>query len=241
MTTLLYLRANAMQGLLLRSYFISNSPSPASRKRIKAGLEYVSDTIWVLSTLDETTDIYRKQHPFFQHFLTSSCAVLFLIVAYAEQNHAALSSDFPDDFSETVRRGLHRALRLAAAYSNSSRASRRLWKRLLLMKDPLLRLGILPCNDSSGDNALAPVVSRRPPVGATSKLARFLDKSGLGKHHLRDGVAFPDYLDSNGVPDLMDGPIYPDADVSAGLWDDFDSLLYDWPGNEIGNIFSEGG
>lgn len=136
--TLLYLRANQIRGLMIRSYFLSGS-SLASKERVaRSGVELACDTIDLLSDLDATTEIYRKQHPFFQHFLASSVALLFLIVARQSKEHSAspIAERFlPVDWSKSISR----AFNLAAAYSDASSASRRLWKRMV---DTLSKLDI---------------------------------------------------------------------------------------------------
>ncbi|SPO05420.1 uncharacterized protein DNG_08107 [Cephalotrichum gorgonifer] len=144
-TTMLYLRANAVRGILLRPFFLSSSTSVASKK-IRPALELITDSVTTLSILDRATDTYRKQHPQFQHFLASSCALLFLVVAYAARNHAApsIQEDLPHDYTETVRQNVRRSLALSVAYRESSSASRRLWKRLTALRESLMRLKILP-------------------------------------------------------------------------------------------------
>ena len=191
-TIVLYLRANSVRGLLLRPFFFPSRSSSASsssssnstvssgsansnaaeagKRNISPGLELVSDTINMLSTLDRTTDLYRRQHPHFQHLLASACALLFLIVAFVEQNRVGLTTSLPEDFAGVVKRNFRKAFSLAAAYSNSSRASRRLWNRLLMLAEPLSRLGILPQdemtimeNDIASRTVVAPIPDRSFP------------------------------------------------------------------------------
>lgn len=147
-TLVLYLRANTVIAILLRSFFLAN-PAKIDVKKIKRGLDVVSDSIDVLSILDETSDMYRVQHPHLQHFLSSSCALLFLIVAYTEHRKAKSSFGFPEDYAETVKKNFEAALKLSAAYRNSFRQSHKLWKRIIDLKEPLARLGILPCDNES--------------------------------------------------------------------------------------------
>ncbi|KAH8886568.1 hypothetical protein GQ53DRAFT_619835, partial [Thozetella sp. PMI_491] len=140
---LLDLRANAVRELLLRPFFFSNTSAAASRRNIQPGLRLITDSIDVLSTLDKTTEIYRQHHPCFQHILATSCALLFLIVVYVEQNRASLGSDLPEGYGASVSRNFKNAYSLASTYSKSSRASKRLWKRLVLMKKLLIDAGLL--------------------------------------------------------------------------------------------------
>lgn len=145
--TLLYLRANAFRSIILRPFFFS-SPSNASVRMLKPSMDIVSDSIGVLSLLDSDTDVYRNQHPFFQHFLNSSCALLMLIIAYVRGNRERLqllqSIDLPEPFPDLVKKETKRALALASAYSELSHRSNRLTRRLrhlesLLMKPDFLQ------------------------------------------------------------------------------------------------------
>ncbi|KAH8703032.1 hypothetical protein BGW36DRAFT_457402 [Talaromyces proteolyticus] len=132
---LLYLRANAVRALLLRPWFLPKSTTELSKTKIPSGLDLISESIDLLSALDETTDIYRKQLPHFQHILASTCALLFLIVAYIEQHRINWS---PEEYSShlmSVNGSFSKAFRLAATYSNSSLAARRLRNRLKLMRE----------------------------------------------------------------------------------------------------------
>jgi len=160
--TMLYLRANAVRGILLRPYFLSTSssstltPSPSAARKIRPALELITDSVDTLSVLDRFTDTYRKQHPQFQHFLASGCALLFLVIAYAEQNRASAFSELPGAnsawYADKVRHVFRKALALSAAYRTSSAASRRLWKRLVAMKEPLVRQGILMREEEIADS-----------------------------------------------------------------------------------------
>jgi hypothetical protein len=127
--TLLYLRANQIRGLMIRSYFLSDS-SLASKDRVaQSGVELACDAIDILSDLDATTDIYRKQRPFFQHFLASSVALLLFITNESKEHFAnPMGEQFlPVNMSKSISR----AFNLAAAYSDVSSASYRLWKRMV--------------------------------------------------------------------------------------------------------------
>ncbi|KAH8800273.1 hypothetical protein F5884DRAFT_686095 [Xylogone sp. PMI_703] len=164
---LLNLRANAVRELLLRPFFFSNTPTTASRRNIQPSLDLITDTIDALSVIDRTTDIYRRHRPCFQHVLKTSCALMFLIVAYVEQNRASLSTDLPDNFPQLIARNLRNALSLAGAYIKSSPASRRLWKRLRLMKKLLAEAGVLHIENLTGDERPQASYSIPPqPAGA---------------------------------------------------------------------------
>lgn len=148
-TILLYLRGNAVKAILLRPFFVTQVISAAGKRSIKPALEVVTDSINAITILEETTDIYRKQHPLFQHFLSVSCALLSLLVTYVEQHRNNLAAELPTSFPESVKDNYFKALRLSAAYSGSFAASRRLWRRLVTMRGSLCELGILSRDNSS--------------------------------------------------------------------------------------------
>lgn len=169
---LLYLRANSVKGMLLRPFFFSNS-CPSGNRSIKPALELISNTIKTLVTLDNSSDIYRKQHPHYQHILAGSCALLFLVVAYVEQNQKILSPSLSAEFANSVKHSYSDALTLAGAYGGSLRSSRGLLRRLVLMKQPLITLGILPANNnlpsiSRLDNSQQPA-TQTPPMRALAE------------------------------------------------------------------------
>ncbi|KAF4916576.1 hypothetical protein CGCF415_v000601 [Colletotrichum fructicola] len=143
---LLNLRANAAHSMLLRPFFFTNKPTPGSRKNIESALRLSAESISILSKLDKATDVYRKQQPFYVHLLVSACALMSLVIAHVAQNHSTLAPDLPESFSDTVSKSFRKALKLAKAYNGASRASRKLWKRLLLMREPLMQLKIV-CDD----------------------------------------------------------------------------------------------
>ena len=141
---LLNLRANAAHSMLLRPFFFTDKVTAGSKKNIEPAVHLFSDTINILSNLDKSTEVYRKQQPFYIHLLVSACALMSLVIAHVAQHHAALASDLPEDFSQTLSKSFRKAFNLAESYNTTSRASRKLWKRLLLMREPLMQLNILP-------------------------------------------------------------------------------------------------
>ncbi|KAH8664739.1 hypothetical protein BX600DRAFT_464928, partial [Xylariales sp. PMI_506] len=144
---LLHLRAKAIRVLLLRPFFLFNTPAAASRRNTQPALDLIKENIDTLCALDRTTDIYRKHHAWFQHILASTSALLFLVIAYVEQNRSSLLQELQDGLLDSVAASFRNAFGLAATYSNSSIASRRLWKRMMQMKKMLVEVGTLPAED----------------------------------------------------------------------------------------------
>jgi hypothetical protein len=145
---LLSLRANSVRSMLLRPYFFPNSNAPIAQQSLHAAMDIISDTINTLAILDKATDIYRKQHPYYQHILAGACALLSLVVSSARQSRVKLNADVSGSVVTSIRNNYWSAVSLASIYSVSSRMSRRLLRRLELMKQPLTSLGILNMTDN---------------------------------------------------------------------------------------------
>lgn len=260
-TTILYLRANAVRGILLRPFFLSSSPNTESSKRsIGPGLDIVSDTVNILSVLDRSTDIYRKQHPFLQHFLGSACALLFLIIAFSDQKCSKSSSNghsLPAESWDVVGRNFKKALALASAYRDSTRVSRKLFDRLVMLKEPLTQLGVLTREGGSldGENAIrrTPAAHQQPPasVAGAARLESAAAKPTI-IHAPHQKTTAPTYgMSESIVVDIADPPIIEDAgdgtgiseaetyvNTSAGL---FDSFMVDWSTNDMNFFCSDSG
>jgi hypothetical protein len=244
--------------MLLRPFFFASKPTAVSRKKIEPALLLVSDTISIISKLDQSTDIYRKQQPFYIHLLVSACALLSLVIAHVAQHHAALAPDLPDDFAESVSKSFRKALALATAYNQKSRASRKLWKRLMLMCEPLVQLGILPREDLASTSTLAerqderlaaawPVRPSRNRVPVSPQLRRepaassFLMTTGENGTDATYQQGFDHFL-----PDLgpISGPVnMTPTTVNSMSGFDFSgpvTLFGDWPLVNGQTFFSDG-
>ncbi|KAH8752786.1 hypothetical protein F5883DRAFT_471112 [Diaporthe sp. PMI_573] len=248
-TVILYLRANAVRCILLRPFLLHSSNNTESSKRsIEPGLDTISDTINVLSILDRSTDVYRKQHPFLQHFLASSCAFLFLVIAYAEQNRGNVSGDSRD----AVGRNFRKALALASAYSDSSRASRKLYDRLVMIKEPLFNLGILSqkevCPGNERKTGMPDANHQAPPVGSTAKHVRPPRNNDAGVQHFEAPTSgFDDqtmiHITGRAVSEGVEGGSGPSeastyVNMSTGL---YESFLDDWTASDMNFFFSDSG
>lgn len=141
--TLLYLRANQLRSLVVTSYYLSCSRLIGKKRMAQSGTEIACDTITVLWDLHKTTDIYHKQHPFFQHFLASSVALLFLVIMHESDSEEYSITSIGERFDlKDLSTSISRAFNLAEAYSDASSASERLWNRMKSMRERLSRLGI---------------------------------------------------------------------------------------------------
>ncbi|KAG9252972.1 uncharacterized protein F5Z01DRAFT_170004 [Emericellopsis atlantica] len=144
-TILLALRAESVRTLLLRPFFFPNTDEEIGERNVRPALDLVSNVVHILYTLDTETDLYRMQRPFYQHVLASTCALFFLLVTFVERR----SSEFTESVIEhrnCIQATFHMAMTLAVKYGPVSRASRRLGKRLVELRDTLDQLGVLDVN-----------------------------------------------------------------------------------------------
>lgn len=249
-TVILYLRANAVRCILLRPFLLFNSNNTeSSRRSIEPGLDTVSDTINILSILDRSTDVYRKQHPFLQHFLASACATLALIIAYVEQNRDNVSGETRD----AVGRNFKKALALASAYSDSSRASRKLYERLVMIREPLRNLAILSDEEACPGNGrkigISAVNQQAPPAGSTSRHVRPSKDRDVGVQNFetattvfgdQNAINITGRPASEGAEDGSGGPSEASTyvNMNMGL---YESFLDDWTAGDMNLFFSDSG
>lgn len=140
---LLNLRAESVRALLLMPFFFSEVDMETTKNHVRAATDLVYDIIDVLQTLDNTTDIYRKQHPYYQHVLASAAALAFLLIAFIKQNRAAVLPSLSPSLIESLGGSFGMAVALTMKYTKTSRSARRLAKRLVDMRLNLLVLGII--------------------------------------------------------------------------------------------------
>ncbi|KAJ0116295.1 hypothetical protein J7T55_005241 [Diaporthe amygdali] len=132
---IMYLRANSVRGLLLRSSFISSSV--VSKDKTKSALGLVSDTLDTLKVLDDKSNIYRRLRPHFQHILASASSLLCLVAVKLKKDR---SPDWSaSDFADIIGHNFQTALHLSAAHASTSQASWKLWKRLNCFEGALHR------------------------------------------------------------------------------------------------------
>jgi hypothetical protein len=99
------------------------------------------DTIQVLVHLNETSDIYARQKPTFNYFLTAALASILLAVCNA-----------PDVFADRCRQNFRDAVRLLKNISQQGQVSRRLWKSI---RGTINRALSLETSVTPSDNAAA--------------------------------------------------------------------------------------
>ncbi|KAG6231037.1 hypothetical protein E4U34_006576 [Claviceps purpurea] len=101
------------------------------------------DTIRYLSHLNSTTLLYQRAQVFYNQFLASAIAVLFLASVHA-----------PIRFSAVCREEFYMALDLVKSLSSKSWVSQRLWRMIKSLKDVAPRFGLNPDDDAHSSAAL---------------------------------------------------------------------------------------
>lgn len=227
---LLNLRAESVRSLLFRPFFFPLSNDEASKKQFQPALELVENVIHVLFGLDVNTDIYRKQHPYYQHLLASACALYFLLVSYVQWK-MSVSDPLPTELVCNLSSIFEMALTLAAKYINSSPASRRLWKRLLAMGKTLNNLGILSNDRGTENEQLAQSYYARSGTSEASSSRPIQDPSSPRLDERNPPTSSGEYsqlhwccsdLLGNGAGATPAG----ENDFQLGL---AESLLFEWP------------
>lgn len=243
MSTLLYLRANQLRGLIIRSCFLSGSSIASSPLVAQSGMELACDTIDVLTDLDATTDLYAKQHPFFQHFLASAVA-LFLLVIASESKRSTLTKTKSDlSPSVNLNDSFSRAFSLTASYFNVSAPSRRLLKRMISMAEPLSKLGIFyPTVSANKDLTYLSLQSQvnnghyPDSQNYTQITERPMNISAPSNNTFQHDV-FPDIHTTEGAGLTQFAP-YTLMDADYDVFGGFESMMEDRTWMELNSLFS---
>ncbi|KAH0565928.1 hypothetical protein GP486_000681 [Trichoglossum hirsutum] len=168
---LLYLSANQMRILIYRPILHSTARIMENLSIAQTVLGLAKNSIRVLTTLNQTTNIYRSQQVSFNYFLVSALAVLFLAVSHT-----------PAQFSSLCRDEFYMALDLVKGFSTKSHASRRLWRTIRGLKEVGPKLGLGNHNRSNtlnGDDAHSSAavamagLATGHPVDAPTEMAMF--------------------------------------------------------------------
>ena len=113
---------------------------PAQAQRV---VDLAKDTVQYLDHLNSTTNLYRRNQVFYNQFLASAIAVVFLASVHA-----------PVRFSPVCREEFYMALDLVKDLSAKSSVSQRLWRTIKSLKDVAPRFGLNPDDDAHSSAAL---------------------------------------------------------------------------------------
>ncbi|RGP72013.1 transcription factor [Fusarium longipes] len=141
--TILYLRGNHIRSLVLRHHVLSAANIRADMQGAQLVVSLAQDTIQVLVNLNETSDIYTRQKPTFNYFLTAALASILLAVCNA-----------PDVFADRCRQNFGDAVDLLKSFSQQGQVSRRLWKSIRGTINRALSLSGAPNGNSTATRIL---------------------------------------------------------------------------------------
>lgn len=244
-TILLNLRAESVRSLLMRPFFFSDADPEATRQHIRPATDLVYTVVHVLYTIDNTTNIYRQQHPCCQHLLASVSALAFLLIAYIEQNQSTLMPTLAPDLVSSLSHSFEMAVALTTSYVGISKAARRLDKRLSVMRKILTTLGILDgmrtVEKTIPGRAKEKAAHLTNPVARTTprktRLAQAATQGTQLNLEFNTAPFFQNRIADTGgyVNDIL--PIMSDAEFSSG-W--IDALRLQCQNGDLSHMFSEG-
>ena len=223
---LLALRAEAVRTLLLRPFFFPKTNEEVSQRNIQPALELVSDLTCIISSLDERTNLYCVQGPFYHHVLHSAAALFYLILTYADGKGPAFRAAV-SAHAETITSVFQTTLNLSEKYVVNSRASRRLFRRFKDLGATLERLGIGPSlAGKTADTYSSRLTADLPSITRDSRYSATGD----------DSFTHPEVLQQ--VPDVQHmlwqsqlESSFPASDINADTFIDMgcaETLLFDW-------------
>ncbi len=138
---LLYLRANQARISIYRPILNSATSIIENQRHARTVVDVAKDTISVLTTINQTTDIYRTQQVCYNYFLVQSLAVIFLAVAHA-----------PIEFAGGTRDEFYAALDLVKGFSTTSYISKKLWQTIRGLREVGEKIGLLARNGHSASD-----------------------------------------------------------------------------------------
>ncbi|EWZ28855.1 uncharacterized protein FOBCDRAFT_296473 [Fusarium oxysporum Fo47] len=127
---LLIFRAASIKSLLLRPYFFPTSDIEKSRLYLPQAMELADKATESLFKLDNTTDMYRNQRPYYQHILASICALMFLVAGYVEEHRSTMLPYLTPGYDDQICECFVRARKLSQKYGDVSTAANILGKRI---------------------------------------------------------------------------------------------------------------
>ncbi|EXJ71791.1 uncharacterized protein A1O5_05601 [Cladophialophora psammophila CBS 110553] len=143
--TLLYLRSNQIQILVLRPILIYPQTARNNTAMVMEAITLAKKSIRTLRLLSSETNLYRTRQALFNHFLSSALAVLFLAAAYDAETRANKTAH-PDSAATLLgdtTNELQQGLDLIDCHRSHSQSAARLWTRFNRPRQQLIRLDIL--------------------------------------------------------------------------------------------------
>ncbi|PNS18997.1 hypothetical protein CAC42_6092 [Sphaceloma murrayae] len=179
----LYLRQNSMLIHIYRPVLYSATSIMKNTPQAQEVVNVAKDTIRVLSRINQTSQMYQTSQVFFNAFLTSALAVLFLAVSHA-----------PAQFADQVREEFYLALDLVRGFSKGSWVSKRLWKTIRVLKEVGPKLGLVTTNGQNtqkrNGRTSYPLVQNEDDPSRSAALA-MADLAAQGQQRLDPFDPFP--------------------------------------------------
>ena len=164
---ILYLRANQFKIVILRPLLFSARTVRASIKRIQNLAHVANDSIETIMRMNATYDLYRKQQPILNVFLSSALSTLFLVYIHTLKGSGSDTTTSELSYgSTTAREGIDKGLALIRSYSGF-RSSQRLWKKFAGRRGLLSRLGFTEHDNVEPDTAGSMQPSSSPDLPPT--------------------------------------------------------------------------
>ncbi|KAJ0272677.1 hypothetical protein CBS470a_012598 [Colletotrichum nupharicola] len=113
---LLNLRAESVRSLLFKPHFFSKADVQTSKQYLRPAIEVLFDVCNVLYNLNTTTDIYRKQQPFYQPLLASASGLGFVLTSFLEHNRSAVLATLSTEVAGAMGRSYEMAVALATGH-----------------------------------------------------------------------------------------------------------------------------
>ncbi|ETS86052.1 hypothetical protein PFICI_04077 [Pestalotiopsis fici W106-1] len=136
--TLLYLRGNYIRCLIHRHHVVSSAAIAKNPVNARLVVSIAQDTIRILVTLNDTSDIYSKHQVAYNYFLISAISILLLAVCHA-----------PAEFAQGCRQDFSTAINLVRGLSQISLQGRRLWHSIRGLVARLKQVGIIDASSTS--------------------------------------------------------------------------------------------
>ncbi|RFU30938.1 hypothetical protein B7463_g5421, partial [Scytalidium lignicola] len=175
--SILYLRANQIKTIVSRPLLFSLQSLNANLRQVAIVTDIALDTINKVIEIDKQSDLYQKQQPIVNHFLSSALSTLFLVFVHYSKHgqHINITEKSPN--ITTVLGGITKALHLLHSYS-SCRSSQRLWNKFAGPKGLLSYLGLSQGIDQD-PTAIVNCLKLSPSTGTTLSHAQDPSESNV--------------------------------------------------------------
>jgi hypothetical protein len=137
---LLYFRANQTRILIGRPVLLSTDAILGNLDYADSVINVARETIRLLGSLHQTTELYSRQQLLYNYFLVSALTAIFLAVAHA-----------PAQYSTTCREEFYMALDLVRGLSANSFVGKRLWKTIKALKAIGPKIGLSTSRATGAD------------------------------------------------------------------------------------------